>query len=113
MVSNLFGTIEPTRFLFCDMLGSVQHLVELKKDPAAFWKNPWRYRNVPRALWAMRPKLVRHGPVLDAQASIRALPQLVSWPKDGGAFITLPQVYTEDAGRPGRRHSNLGMYRVH
>src|SRR5262249_13858212 len=36
----------------------------------------------------------------------------VSWPKDGGAFITLPQVYTEDADRPGWRHSNLGMYRV-
>ena len=31
---------------------------------------------------------------------------------DGGAFITLPQVYTEDADRPGWRHSNLGMYRV-
>jgi 4-hydroxy-3-polyprenylbenzoate decarboxylase len=40
------------------------------------------------------------------------LPQLVSWPRDGGAFITLPQVYTEDADRPGWRHSNLGMYRV-
>src|SRR5439155_16206002 len=35
-----------------------------------------------------------------------------SWPKDGGAFITLPQVYTEDADRPGWQHSNLGMYRV-
>ena len=34
------------------------------------------------------------------------------WPRDGGAFITLPQVYTEDADRPGWRHSNLGMYRV-
>src|SRR5205807_8815570 len=28
------------------------------------------------------------------------------------AFVTLPQVYTEDANRPGWRHSNLGMYRV-
>ncbi|MFO0965116.1 MAG: UbiD family decarboxylase, partial [Gemmataceae bacterium] len=27
-------------------------------------------------------------------------------------FITLPQVYTEHADRPGWRHSNLGMYRV-
>ena len=40
------------------------------------------------------------------------LPQLESWPDDGGAFITLPQVYTEDADRPGWRRSNLGMYRV-
>ncbi|MFO0945731.1 MAG: UbiD family decarboxylase [Planctomycetota bacterium] len=30
----------------------------------------------------------------------------------GGAFITLPQVYTEDVRKPGWRHSNLGMYRV-
>ena len=34
------------------------------------------------------------------------------WPDDGGAFVTLPQVYTEDVDRPGWRHSNLGMYRV-
>jgi 4-hydroxy-3-polyprenylbenzoate decarboxylase len=37
---------------------------------------------------------------------------LKSWPDDGGAFITLPQVYTEDVGRPGLMSSNLGMYRV-
>jgi 4-hydroxy-3-polyprenylbenzoate decarboxylase len=36
----------------------------------------------------------------------------VSWPDDGGAFITLPQVYTEHVRQPGWRHSNLGMYRV-
>ncbi len=31
---------------------------------------------------------------------------------DGGPFITLPQVYTEDPDRPGLRASNLGMYRI-
>jgi 4-hydroxy-3-polyprenylbenzoate decarboxylase len=40
------------------------------------------------------------------------LPQLKSWPDDGGAFVTLPQVYSESAARPGFRRSNLGMYRV-
>ncbi len=40
MVSNLFGTLERTRFLFRDMLEAVRHLVELKVDPATFWKNP-------------------------------------------------------------------------
>ena len=43
MVSNLFGTLERTRFLFRDTIDSVRKLVELKIDPAAFWKNPWRY----------------------------------------------------------------------
>jgi 4-hydroxy-3-polyprenylbenzoate decarboxylase len=50
--------------------------------------------------------------VLAQATSIGQLPQLVSWPDDGGAFITLPLVYTEDVERPGIRHSNLGMYRV-
>src|SRR5207237_3730483 len=59
-----------------------------------------------------RPRRVTHGPVLANQTTIRQLPQLQCWPGDGGAFITLPQVYTEDADRPGWRHSNLGMYRV-
>jgi 4-hydroxy-3-polyprenylbenzoate decarboxylase len=44
--------------------------------------------------------------------TISELPQLVSWPKDAGGFVTLPQVYTEDVDKPGWRHSNLGMYRI-
>jgi len=112
MVSNLFGTMERTRFLFRDMLEAVRHLVELKAEPAAFWQRPWRYRDIPRTLWFLRPKWVKRGPVLDQRTQISALPQLVCWPRDGGAFITLPQVYTEHADRPGWRHSNLGMYRV-
>ncbi|OAI45896.1 3-octaprenyl-4-hydroxybenzoate carboxy-lyase [Planctomycetaceae bacterium SCGC AG-212-F19] len=112
MVSNLFGTLDRTRFLFRDTLAAVRHLVELKIDPAAFWKNPFHYRDVPRTLWHLRPKFVSSGPVLAHETTIDQLPQLVCWPRDGGAFITLPQVYTEDADRPGWRHSNLGMYRI-
>src|SRR5262245_58159182 len=64
MVSNLFGTIERTRHLFRDTLEAVRHLVELKIDPGAFWKRPWRYRDVPRTLWNLRPKFRSSGPVL-------------------------------------------------
>src|SRR5437764_7684795 len=95
MVSNLFGTLDRTRFLFRDTLEAVRHLVELKTDPAAFWRRPWRYRDVPRALWHLRPKFVRRGPVLECQTTVTRLPQLRAWPHDGGGFITLPQVYTE------------------
>jgi 4-hydroxy-3-polyprenylbenzoate decarboxylase len=112
LVSNLFGTLDRTRFLFRDMLEAVRHLVELKVDPANFWKRPWRYRDVPRTLWFLRPKMVATGPVLAHETKIGQLPQLTCWPRDGGPFITLPQVYTEHAGRPGWRFSNLGMYRV-
>src|SRR3954451_23250779 len=47
MVSNLFGTMERTRFLFRDMLEAVRHLVELKVDPGNFFKNAWRYKDAP------------------------------------------------------------------
>jgi 4-hydroxy-3-polyprenylbenzoate decarboxylase len=112
MVSNLFGTLPRTRFLFRDTLRTVRQLVELKAEPAAFWKNPLGYRDLPRALWHLRPRRVRRGPVLAREVSIEALPKVQCWPRDGGAFITLPEVYTEDPEHPGLRHSNLGMYRI-
>jgi 4-hydroxy-3-polyprenylbenzoate decarboxylase len=112
MVSNLFGTIERARYLFRDTLEAVRRLVELKVDPAAFWKRPLRYTAVPRTLWNLRPRFVRGGPVLACQGRISDIPSLQSWPRDGGPFITLPQVYSEHVERPGWRHSNLGMYRV-
>jgi 4-hydroxy-3-polyprenylbenzoate decarboxylase len=112
MVSNLFGTRQRIRYLFRDTLDAVRRLVELKVDPGAFWKKPWAYRDAPRTLWHMRPRFVGTGPLLTHTTTVSQLPQLRSWPRDGGAFITLPAVYTEDADRPGWRHSNLGMYRV-
>jgi len=112
MVSNLFGTMRRTRFIFRDTLEAVRRLLELKIDPNEFWKRPSRYLSVPRTALTMLPMGVASGPVMASQARIDQLPQLQSWPRDGGAFITLPQVYTEDAERPGWRHSNLGMYRV-
>jgi len=112
MVSNLFGTIERTRFLFRDTLDAVRCLVDMKVDSSRFWKNPWKYRLLPFTLWNALPKYVRSGPILQHRIPLTKLPQLVCWPKDGGAFVTLPQVYTEDVNKPGWRQSNLGMYRV-
>src|SRR6266568_1032007 len=40
MASNLFGTIERTRFLFRDTLQAVRHLVELKIDTSSFFRRP-------------------------------------------------------------------------
>jgi 4-hydroxy-3-polyprenylbenzoate decarboxylase len=112
MVGNLFGTLQRTRFLFRDTLAVVRKLVELKVEPAAFWKAPWRYLGVPFTLLHALPRFVRTGPVLAHEATVSRLPQLQCWPRDGGAFVTLPLVYTEDSDRPGWRSSNLGMYRV-
>src|SRR6188768_3457222 len=53
MVSNLFGTIDRTRFLFRDSLDAVRKLVELKIDPSELMKRPFRYLGLPSTLWSM------------------------------------------------------------
>lgn len=112
MVSNLFGTLERTRFLFRDSLTAVRHLVELKIDPSELLKHPFRYFDVPRSLWSMWIRRASHGPILECETTLDQLPQLKSWPNDGGPFVTLPQVYTEHPDNRGFKNSNLGMYRV-
>ena len=112
MASNLFGTMERMRLVFRDGLEPVRRLIELHTQPQAFFRRPWRYAGTPRSVLHMLPKFVKRGPVLECQTTVDQLPQLHSWPQDGGAFVTLPQVYTEDVRQPGWRSSNLGMYRV-
>ncbi len=112
MAANLFGTLERVHFLFRDTLRSVERLFQLKADPMEGLKHPLRSASLLPALLHTLPKRVRSGPVLACETSISKLPRLKSWPRDGGAYVTLPQVYTEDPARPGFRDSNLGMYRV-
>lgn len=112
MVSNLFGTMERARFIFRDTYESVRRLIELKIDPNSFWKSPTRYWKTPLTALGMLPKKRARGAIFQNETSISELPQLVSWPNDGGAFVTLPQVYTENVEHPGMMHANLGMYRI-
>lgn len=112
MVSNLFGTSTRTRFLFRNTLELVQRLVELKIEPVQALRAPWRYLRALPTAWAMQPRFRRIGPITACQTTLDQLPQLTSWPKDGGPFITLPEVYTEHPEFPGWQKSNLGMYRV-
>jgi 4-hydroxy-3-polyprenylbenzoate decarboxylase len=112
MLGNLFGTLERSRFLFRDTLDTLQHLLQCGADPAALLRRPGIWPQALGAAWHLRPRRVRRAPVLQHATHISQLPLLKSWPGDGGAFITLPLVYSESPGRPGWRHSNLGMYRV-
>jgi 4-hydroxy-3-polyprenylbenzoate decarboxylase len=50
-------------------------------------------------------QVVQTGDAVD----LDALPVLTSWPKDGGPFITLPNVITRDPDTGAR---NIGMYRM-
>ncbi len=111
-VANLFGTLERTRFLFRDTLHRIDTLVKLKLDPKHLLRAPAALLNAPLGAFHLLPRRINNGPILAGQTTLSALPQIKSWPDDGGAFITLPQVYSESAKQPGLRRSNLGMYRV-
>jgi 4-hydroxy-3-polyprenylbenzoate decarboxylase len=112
MLGNLFGTLERTRFIFRDALPAAACLVRTKLDPAHLLRRPGAIFSVARGALHLLPRRVKSGPILAHTTTISQLPQLKSWPRDGGAFITLPQVYSESISRPGWRFSNLGMYRV-
>jgi menaquinone biosynthesis decarboxylase len=75
--------------------------------PSSLWKNKsllWRATN-------MKPKFVGRAPVCanKSEPDLAALPVLKCWPDDGGRFITLPMVITQD---PHTRKRNVGLYRM-
>jgi 4-hydroxy-3-polyprenylbenzoate decarboxylase len=109
-VSNLFGTLNRSHFIFRKNLQIIKDLIELKTNPFSAFKNPARFLYAAfNGIYAL-PKKVRFRGFNEIQ--IEDLPQIKCWPKDGGSFITLPQVYTEDIDNPGIMNSNLGMYRI-
>jgi 4-hydroxy-3-polyprenylbenzoate decarboxylase len=111
--SNIFGTLERSQFIFRDTLPQVKQLIDIKIDPTAAIKNPLKsLAALPAALNALPNKNPISKPVLFEEINISDLPLIHHWSMDGGAFVTLPQVYTEDADKPGIGHSNLGMYRI-
>ena len=112
-VSNVYGTFERTAWLFRHSLDAVKRVIELKKDPTNLLKKPGRYLGAPlTALSALPMRSWLGSPVTYGVTTIGQLPQIKSWQMDGGAFITMPQVYTEDPDRPGPMNANLGMYRI-
>ncbi len=111
--SNIFGTLERSKLIFSDTLQQVKQLVQLKKNPLIALKNP--FQNINAGLAAIKAFPLQNPinrPVLANELSVSQLPLIKHWPKDGGAFVTLPQVYTEDISKPGISNANLGMYRI-
>lgn len=112
-ISNIYGTFDRTAFLFRGTLERVKKVIELKRDPMLLLRHPLRYASAPlTALTALPMKSWFGVPVTYGETTIDQLPQVKSWPMDGGAFVTLPQVYTEDPDTPGPMHANVGMYRI-
>lgn len=111
--ANIFGSRERIEFLFRDTLKSTQAAVQFKSNPVEFFKrfNP---AELTRAAFAgMRALPKKSGSIRDfEECTLADLPQIVSWPEDGGAFITLPQVATRPSENAGILQTNVGMYRV-
>ena len=112
---NIFGSDERFNFLFRDGFEQTKAAVNFKANPVDFFKNalksPKTFFKAARAGLASLP--MRSGNIKDfEECNLSDLPQLVSWPLDGGAFITLPQVATRPSESASIMQTNVGMYRI-
>jgi 4-hydroxy-3-polyprenylbenzoate decarboxylase len=111
--SNIFGTLERSEFIFRNTLGHVRNLIDLKNNPVEAIKKPFKnIATLAAGFKALPLKIAINKPVLFEEIKISDIPQIVHWPMDGGAYVTLPQVYTEDIDKPGIMNGNMGMYRI-
>jgi 4-hydroxy-3-polyprenylbenzoate decarboxylase len=112
-VSNLFGTLERSKYIFRHSLEAVKKLIQLRNNPIDALKHP--LDNFTAGLAAIKAIPLKNPikkPVKFQEINISDLPLIKHWKNDGGAFVTLPQVYTEDIDNPGIFNANLGMYRI-
>lgn len=110
-VSNVFGTHSRSEYIFKDVLKKLEWLIQLKIDPLNFFKTPFTsFKNSPFLLSALPRKIFRNE--LNQSCTVSQLPRIKSWPLDGGAFITLPQVISFPPSQLNPKFANVGMYRI-
>ena len=114
LVTNLFGTARRAQAAFGKRPARlVRRAVEfVQKSFPPDLRSLWSARDLVAAGLRLGTSTVGNGPVRDvetARVDLDTLPVITSWPEDGGPFLTLPLVYTED---PDGAAHNLGMYRM-
>jgi UbiD family decarboxylase len=115
VVTNLFGTARRVELAFGPRPKAfVENAVRMVHEfmPPTLGKL-WEERDFFLQGLKLGTKTVAKASVLDVvqrPPKLTELPMLTSWPQDGGAFVTLPLVYTE---HPDGLGHNLGMYRIH
>ena len=114
VTTNLFGTQKRIERAFGSkpeaLVREVVAVAEnlLPPRPAKLWQ----HRSLALEALKLGTRRTTRAPVtqvLDEPARLDELPILTTWQEDGGAFITLPLVYTE---HPATHKHNLGMYRM-
>ncbi len=114
VVTNLFGTKHRLELAFGrrpqNFVKSLVETVESFEPPSL--SGLWNMRGLLGQAIKTGLKDVRQAPILENRQQpprLTELPMLTSWDTDGGAFVTLPLVYTE---HPETKGHNLGMYRI-
>ncbi len=114
VVTNLFGTKRRIDLAFGPKPEAiVRELVQVAESllpprPVELWQ----HRALGVELLRLGTKNTGRAPVtqvVDRPARLDELPVLTTWAEDGGPFITLPLVYTEN---PVTGKHNLGIYRM-
>jgi len=114
VVTNLFGTERRLDLAFGPKPEAiVRELVEVSASllpPRA--GELWKHRGLGLDALRLGTKNTSRSPVTQVRehpARLDELPVLTTWQEDGGPFITLPLVYTEN---PVTKKHNLGIYRL-
>ena len=115
VVTNLFGTARRIDLAFGPkpeaLVRDLVHIAESILPPKV--GELWQHRSVAVDLLKLGTKNTSRSPitqVVDRPARLDQLPVITTWQEDGGPFITLPLVYTEN---PVTKKHNLGVYRMH
>ena len=116
VLTNQFGTERRAAMAFGattlrDVEARVRDLIDLAIPPSLAGKAS-KLAGLAIAGATAVPRRVENAPVHEVvmdPPDLKRLPVLTTWPLDGGPFITLPLVFTQD---PQTRRPNVGMYRV-
>jgi UbiD family decarboxylase len=114
VVTNLFGTARRIGLAFGPkpeaLVREFVHLAESLLPPRT--AELWKHRALAVDALRLGTRNTHRSPVtqvVDRPAKLDELPVLTTWQDDGGPFITLPLVYTEN---PHTKKHNLGIYRL-